>query len=172
MADNFNFKQFLVENKLGAYSKEGKLNEAEDPKAEIDPNDPYGTGAMSMGGVFEESKSYGRVISNLGMLEDYLDQLLRNTATNSNIPTEDKQGLLYAFKEMKDIVLEIGSDVEQEDDEEEMTDYMRRRGMNEASNPEGDKLVKRFLTGVAKKFGYGINDAAMFVKETLKRLGY
>lgn len=27
MADNFDFKKFLVENKLGAYSKAGKLNE-------------------------------------------------------------------------------------------------------------------------------------------------
>lgn len=30
MADNFDFKKFLAENKLGAYSKAGKLNEAVD----------------------------------------------------------------------------------------------------------------------------------------------
>ena len=44
--------------------------------------------------------------------------------------------------------------------------------LNEASNPEGDKLVSRFIQGIAKKFDYGVKDAAMFVKETLKRLGY
>ena len=32
MADNFDFKKFLVENKLGAYSKAGKFNEAVDPR--------------------------------------------------------------------------------------------------------------------------------------------
>jgi hypothetical protein len=163
MADNFNFKQFLVENKLGSYTKIGNLNEneiAEDEakqlmmnkdedgaydlltvqyyytpqeanaaidkianelssdKAPYDPADDETTGFGAPSGPIDEGTAYGRVISNLGMLEDYLDQLLRNTATNSNIPTEDKQGLLYAFKEMKDLVLEIGSDVEQEDDGE------------------------------------------------------
>lgn len=45
MADNFNFKQFLMENRLGAYSKGFK--------PEVDPEDPYGTGPMQ-GGVFED----------------------------------------------------------------------------------------------------------------------
>jgi hypothetical protein len=44
--------------------------------------------------------------------------------------------------------------------------------LDEASNPEGDKLVMRFLQGIAKKYEYGISDAARFVKETIKRLGY
>lgn len=34
MTDNFNFKQFLAENKLGAYSKAGKLNESWDPRTD------------------------------------------------------------------------------------------------------------------------------------------
>jgi hypothetical protein len=75
----------------------------------------------------DETTSFGRTISNLGMLEETLDNLLRNTATNSNIPTDDKQGLLDAFNEMKEMVLQIGSDMEQEEEGEEMTDYMQRR---------------------------------------------
>jgi hypothetical protein len=76
----------------------------------------------------DESTTFGRTISNLGMLEEILDNLLRNTATNSNIPTDDKQGLLDAFNEMKELVLQIGSDVEQEEEGgEDMTDYMQRR---------------------------------------------
>ncbi len=45
--------------------------------------------------------------------------------------------------------------------------------LNEASNnPEGDKLVLRFLQGIAKKFDYPVAQAAMFVKERIKSLGY
>ena len=39
-------------------------------------------------------------------------------------------------------------------------------------NPEGDKLVLRFLQGVAKKFNYPVAKAAIFVKNTIKSLGY
>jgi signal recognition particle subunit SEC65 len=39
-------------------------------------------------------------------------------------------------------------------------------------NPEGDKLVLRFLKGVAKKFDYPVAQAAIFVKDTIKSLGY
>lgn len=74
-----------------------------------------------------EANPYSRSISNLGMLEDILENLLRNTATNSNIPTHDKEGLLDAFNEMKEIVLEIGSDLEQEKESGKMSDYMKRR---------------------------------------------
>lgn len=46
--------------------------------------------------------------------------------------------------------------------------------MNEASNPnrEGDALVMGYIKDAAKKFEYGIRDAATFIKETIKRLGY
>lgn len=80
-----------------------------------DPTEDETTGFGSASGPIDEATSYGRAISNLGMLEDHLTQLLRNTATNSNIPTEEKQDLLYTFKEMKDLVLQIGSDMEQGD---------------------------------------------------------
>ena len=45
--------------------------------------------------------------------------------------------------------------------------------VNEVSdNPEGDQLVLRFLQGIAKKFDYPIAQAARFVKERIKKLGY
>ena len=39
-------------------------------------------------------------------------------------------------------------------------------------NPEGDKLVLCFLQGVSKKFDYPVSQAARFVKDTIKSLGY
>ena len=61
----------------------------------------------------------------------------------------------------------------------ELEPYGDSDEMNEAmftsansNNPEGDKLVLRFLQGVAKKFNYPVGQAAMFVKNTIKSLGY
>ena len=41
-----------------------------------------------------------------------------------------------------------------------------------SNNPEGDKLVLRFLQGIAQKFDYPVSQAAIFVKERIKKLGY
>ncbi len=45
-------------------------------------------------------------------------------------------------------------------------------GVLKSDNPEGDALVLRFLKGIAKKFDYPVGQAALFVKERLKKLGY
>jgi len=42
---------------------------------------------------------------------------------------------------------------------------------NEAVNPELDNMVKRFVAGLATKYGYGDRDAVMAIFEGLKRLG-
>lgn len=44
--------------------------------------------------------------------------------------------------------------------------------IKEASNPEGDKMVMNFLKKVAREFDHGIPEAAAFVKDTIKKLGY
>ena len=44
--------------------------------------------------------------------------------------------------------------------------------ITESNNPEGDALVLRFLQGIAKKFDYPVSQAALFVKERIKKLGY
>jgi hypothetical protein len=41
-----------------------------------------------------------------------------------------------------------------------------------SNNPEGDKLVLRFLQGIAKKFDYPVYQAALFVKDRIKKLCY
>jgi hypothetical protein len=41
-----------------------------------------------------------------------------------------------------------------------------------SDNPEGDALVLRFLKGIAKKFDYPVAQAALFVKDRIKKLGY
>jgi hypothetical protein len=61
----------------------------------------------------------------------------------------------------------------------ELEPYGDSDEMNEAmftsansNNPEGDKLVLRFLQGIAKKFDYPVYQAALFVKDRIKKLGY
>ena len=68
----------------------------------------------------------------------------------------------------------------QYDSSEDMAVDMVKKGITEKSteealggeNKEGDALVLRFLQGVAKKFDYPVAKAAIFVKNTIKSLGY
>jgi hypothetical protein len=111
-----------------------------------------------------------------------LQNLLRNISTNSNIPTADKEGLLGALSELQDFVDEVGFDAEvEQDNEAPVSDYSKRRQselseesvrMFKSDNPEGDKLVLNFLKRIAKDFNYPVQQAALFVKERIKKLGY
>lgn len=63
-------------------------------------------------------------------LEGLLSNLSRNVSTDSNIPTESKEGLLNAFNEMMDIVQDILGSEEADsfyDDDEPVSDYSKRR---------------------------------------------
>lgn len=63
-------------------------------------------------------------------LEGLLSNLTRNVSTDSNIPTESKEGLLNAFNEMMDIVQDILGSEEADsfyDDDEPVSDYSKRR---------------------------------------------
>ena len=113
-----------------------------------------------------------RTLKQVELALDLVSNLKSNTSTNSNIPTTDKQGLIYAFQEIEDLLEDVAADIEQED--EYVSDYSKRRAseLDEAANPEGDKLVLRFLQGIAKKFEYPVSQAALFVKERIKSLGY
>ena len=174
MADNFNVKHFLAENKLGAYSrlKEDLGHDIEDAEAEKEMD--------FLAEKKVEEAGQGSLMT-IDRIEEIVNNLARNISTNSNIPTQEKLGLVQALKELKDLIEDLGADVEQEEDEY-VSDYSRRRAseLNEdnteeafgGKNPEGDKLVLRFLQGVAKKFDYPVSQAARFVKDTIKSLGY
>jgi hypothetical protein len=64
-------------------------------------------------------------LSHVDRIEEILTNLVRNVSTNSNIPTETKQGLLGAFEELQGHVEDLGAELEQED--EYVSDYSRRR---------------------------------------------
>jgi len=288
MADNFDMKQFLVENKLGAYSKlkenkfysrdyvtqkygdkakeiEDNIHDEEDNNPNVwdlytsletaDEVDNFVKGFMNEGEAayeYEKGKTAGEkeekeklakedlgqdrtdaeaekmmdflaeknveeVSQNTFMVVDRIEEIVsnlaRNISTNSNIPTQDKIGLIEALKELKEYVEDLGVELEMnetkkpvkegedifadiEDDLMHGTDSKRDQieylqevidwcqnkiekikdtNMDEAmggKNPEGDKLVLRFLKGVAKKFDYPVAQAAIFVKDTIKSLGY
>jgi hypothetical protein len=115
----------------------------------------------------------------ISRIEEIVNNLTSNISTNSNIPTQEKVGLMQALEELKEYVEDLGADIEQED--EYVSDYSRRRAselseesvrMFKSDNPEGDKLVLQFLKGIAKKFDYPVGQAALFVKERIKKLGY
>jgi hypothetical protein len=134
--------------------------------------------------LFEGKKQVKESIdlNKIASADDKLRRLISNISTNSNIPTADKEGLLDALSELQDFVDEVGFDAEvEQDDKTPVSDYSRRRQselseesvrMFKSDNPEGDKLVLQFLKGIAKKFDYPVQQAALFVKERIKKLGY
>lgn len=285
MADNFDMKQFLVENKLGAYSKLRENPEQQyyvhDEEGLEEPIGPFSLeqakaevikqgegwklidaetakeiwshlGEGEAAYEYEKGKAAGEkeekeklakedlgqdrtdaeaekmmdflaeknveeVSQNTFMVVDRIEEIVsnlaRNISTSSNIPTQEKIGLVQALKELKDLVEDLGVELEMnetkkpvkegedifadiEDDLMHGTDSKRDQieylqevidwcqnkiekikdtNMDEAmggKNPEGDKLVLRFLKGVAKKFDYPVAQAAIFVKDTIKSLGY
>jgi hypothetical protein len=156
MADNFDMKQFLAENQMGPYAKV-KVNEVEKEE--------------------EGKKEVEEVIDvrKVESADDKVRTLMSNISTNSNIPTEEKAGLLDALQELMNFIEDVGYDAEREEEDGPVSDYSKRRAameLNETPNPEGDKLVLRFLQGIAKKFDYPVAQAALFVKERMKSLGY
>jgi hypothetical protein len=208
MADNFNMKKYLAENKLGAYSRLKEVEEAkltEDMGKDIE--DAEAAKMMDFLAEKEKVEEAGQgTLMIIDRVEEIVNNLARNISTNSNIPTQEKLGLVQALKELKDLIEDLGADIEQEYEEKEadsfydedkpVSDYSRRRaseldetkepveedmydidaqsfgGILKSDNPEGDALVLRFLKGIAKKFDYPVGQAALFVKERLKKLGY
>jgi len=79
-------------------------------------------------------------------------------------------------KGMAEAVDEVSETQDADTQAEKMMDFLAEKDKTEEAlggkNPEGDKLVLRFLQGVAKKFDYPVAKAAIFVKDTIKSLGY
>ena len=41
--------------------------------------------------------------------------------------------------------------------------------LNESSNPEGDKMVKQFVTKLSKYWGHSDDDVIYFIRQSLKK---
>ena len=70
-----------------------------------------GKTCMECGYIMEGHNFY---LSDFNKIETILDNLIRNTSTDSNIPTESKIGLLNSFEELKAYVKELGAELEQD----------------------------------------------------------
>ena len=227
MADNFDMKKFLVENKLGAYSKlkedEGNplgdflyqyeldisgdvddetkdqlysLKTLDDVKkyygdergwlddkdfkrdffnliktlkakfpnlketeegymgTQYDSSEDMAVDMVKKGITEEpvEEASQGTLMA-VSRIEEIVSNLARNISTNSNIPTQEKIGLVQALKELKDLVEDLGADVEM--------------GMSEAKKPVEEALSPDYIDrmeGLAN-----IQNLAIF-KDKLKSL--
>ena len=119
MADNFDMKKFLVENKLGAYSKLKEVEEAkltEDMGKDIE--DAEAAKMMDFLAEKEKVEEAGQGdLMTVDRIEEIVNNLTRNISTNSNIPTQEKLGLVQALKELKDLIEDLGASVEMGMDE-------------------------------------------------------
>lgn len=134
---------------------------------------------QKLAGLLKESQVNEAAYSPAADLEQRISHLLSVVSTSSKIPTDIKSELIGEFNQIASIITsmleaEEADSFYDDDDYGPVSDYSKRRAseMNEQSNPEGDKLVLRFLQGVAKKFEYPVSQAAIFVKDTIKKLGY
>jgi hypothetical protein len=177
---------FLAEYEvIYVYGEDGKCYRKDD-EGNYDQVDRSYCQRYAGSGVREEKEKVEETVDNRTLMtvekiQDMLANLKSNTATNSNLPTTDKLGLLDAFQEMEELLEDLGADIEMEMDDRYASDYSKRRAselseesvrMFKSDNPEGDQLVLRFLKGIAQKFDYPVSQAAMFVKERIKKLGY
>jgi hypothetical protein len=177
---------FLAEYEvIYVYGEDGKCYRKDD-EGNYDQVDRSYCQRYAGSGVREEKEKVEETVDNRTLMtvekiQDLLANLKSNTATNSNLPTTDKLGLLDAFQEMEELLEDLGADIEMEMDDRYASDYSKRRAselseesvrMFKSDNPEGDQLVLRFLKGIAQKFDYPVSQAALFVKERIKKLGY
>jgi len=220
MADNFNMKQFLTENKLGPYSKIKETQEAdtqaekmmdflsEKDKAEentineyvgselsleigqwvIDnypavadvlKAEPFGDGQeiVDLGNAVVGLATAGTLTLGAGlvMFGDSIVKAVKDAASKLKLALS-KVGSSKPSAAMAEIYEDMRIDPELMS----IAAKIKAKGMAEekteealgGKNPEGDKLVLRFLQGVAKRFDYPVAKAAIFVKDTIKSLGY
>lgn len=157
MADNFNVKQFLAENKLGPYSRLKETEEGymgtqydssedmavdmvkkgiteyeviyivrdgrcyrKDDEGNMDEVNMSYCKRFAEGEEKVEEAGQGDLMT-VDRIEEIVNNLARNISTNSNIPTQEKLGLVQALKELKDLVEDLGASVEM--------------GMNETKKP-------------------------------------
>ena len=162
MADNFDMKKFLAENKLGTYSrlKEGYMGTQYDSSEDMAVDmvkkgiteyeviyfieDGICYSKNDEGYKYKVDMSYCRRYAEgkeekveeasqgslmvIDKMEEIINNLTSNISTNSNIPTQEKLGLLGALEELKEYVEDLGADIEQED--EYVSDYSRRRAQD------------------------------------------
>lgn len=106
MGDNFDLRQFIADNKVGPYiNKKVAIAESEINEEQV-----------------EEVVDMRKVQS----ADDRVRNLISIISTNSNIPTEEKMGLLDALQELMDFIEDVGYEAEGEEDRP-VSDYSRRR---------------------------------------------
>ena len=174
MADNFNFKNFLFENKLGFYSKAENISETQDNTIIATPANPdYPTIEFELvGRPRPGARSF--IAQYDGWKETMLDVVSDSQLEQGNVRIKGSwynvsgRGLDKLKSELKRLgYTGVGGS--------EVAVPKEATNMEEAlggKNPEGDKLVLGFLKRIATRHEYSVEDAAKFVVNTIKSLGY
>ena len=135
-----------------------KLNENEDHEV-----------SMAQNSLQSIISSASQLMSKLGDTERNIPGWIQDHITNAeNYIDQANQGFHELEPAVKDIDIDA-TDIVAEDYDFDAQSY---GGTLKSNNPEGDALVLRFLKGIAKKFDYPVAQAAIFVKERIKKLGY
>ena len=122
-------------------------------------------------------------LSKVAKMDEEEDDELEEISTTAGVPGFDSP---YAFGKVDDDTIEADGwkktpktnkffkrmESKSSDYKKMMSEMYGIDSINEASNPQLDKMVDRFVKGLSTKYNYGTSDAIMATFESLKRLGY
>lgn len=181
MQDNFNIHNWRLNKAMEALDPVGKEDSDIDNDGDVDKTDKYlhkrrdaiekssqneGDGedhevSMAQNSLQAIISSASQLMNKLGDNERNIPGWIQDHIAKSENYIEQAN---QSFHELEPSVNDIDTD----------TDTMDEAMFTSANsnNPEGDTLVLRFLQGIAKKFDYPVAQAALFVKDRIKKLGY
>lgn len=146
MADNFNMKQFLMENKLGAYSK---LKENEEQLNEYEVTYEYGSDGSCYrvddeGNYDEVDDSYCRRYAGQGVREDKkeVEEIAIPNEDAGGIESDIEQDLMYTedpilyLKSIIDFCTKKIKEIEQNGSEDSEMQEAKKEEIKEALTPE------------------------------------
>ena len=160
-----------------------KVDRVSDKEAEADFEDLDDKDLDNDGDTDSSDRYLKKRLSKVAKMDEEEDDELEEISTTAGVPGFESP---YAFGQADDDTIEamgmkrvkktnkIFKPMESKSSYKNMMAEMYgiKSNINEASNPQLDKMVDRFVKGLSTKYNYRTSDAIMATFESLKRLGY
>ena len=176
MQDNFNIHNWRLNKDVEALDPVGKEDSDIDNDGDIDKTDKYLNKRRDAIEKATQKEGTGED-HEVSMAQNSLQAIISSASQLMNKLGDNERDIPGWIQ---DHIAKSENYIEQANQSfHELEPYSDSNEMNEAmftsansNNPEGDTLVLRFLQGIAKKFDYPVAQAALFVKDRIKKLGY
>ena len=176
MQDNFNIHNWRLNKAVEALDPVGKEDSDIDNDGDVDKTDKYLNKRRDAIEKATQKEGTGED-HEVSMAQNSLQAIISSASQLMNKLGDNERNIPGWIQ---DHIAKSENYIEQANQSfHELEPYDNSGEVNEAmftsansNNPEGDTLVLRFLQGIAKKFDYPVAQAALFVKDRIKKLGY